>query len=148
MALCIASHHSGLIDCLSPEGENLFLRRMSKADSKTHLNEVLGKKDNGIFNEINTILSSPTILYDLKTILINVHDKEENSRTTTFFKQGLLIRMLFSCLIDADRLDTADFENPISAKLRNNSNYKPWNELIRKLEGRLLEFKVRNYGKI
>lgn len=52
--------------------------------------------------------------------------------------------MLFSCLIDADRLDTADFENPISAKLRNNSNYKPWNELIRKLEGRLLEFKVRN----
>lgn len=144
LALCIASHHSGLIDCLSPEGENLFLRRMSKAGSKTHLNEVLGKKDNGIFNEVNTILSSPTILYDLKTILINVHDKEENSRTTTFFKQGLLIRMLFSCLIDADRLDTADFENPISAKLRNNSNYKPWNELIRKLEGRLLEFKVRN----
>ncbi len=144
LALCIASHHSGLIDCLSPEGENLFLRRMNKTDSKTHLNEVLGKKDKGIFNEVNKILSSPTILYDLKTILINVHDKEENSRTTTFFKQGLLIRMLFSCLIDADRLDTADFENPISAKLRNNDNYKTWDNLIKKLEDRLLQFKVRN----
>lgn len=144
LALCIASHHSGLIDCLSPEGENLFLKRMNKADSKTHLNEVLEKKDKGVFREVNNILSSPSILYDIKTILVNVHDKEEKSKTTTFFKQGLPIRMLFSCLIDADRIDTADFENPNSAKLRNNNNYKTWDELIEKLETRLLKFKVRN----
>lgn len=144
LALCIASHHSGLIDCLSPEGENSFLKRMNKLDSKTHLNEVLGKKDKGVFREVDRILSSPSILHDLKTFLVNVHDKDENSKTTTFFKQGLLIRMLFSCLIDADRLDTADFENPNSAQLRNNGIYKTWDQLIEKLETRLLKFKPRN----
>jgi len=40
LALCVASHHSGLIDCLDAEGEDSFSRRMAKATLKTHLDEV------------------------------------------------------------------------------------------------------------
>ena len=45
LALCIASHHSGLIDCLSSYAENLgkdvFSKRMGKQDDRTHLQEAL-----------------------------------------------------------------------------------------------------------
>ena len=34
------------------------------------------------------------------------------------FKQGLLLRMLFSCLIDGDRINTADFDKPRAARFR------------------------------
>ncbi len=39
LALAIASHHSGLIDCLKPSGENNFERRITKDDKNTRLME-------------------------------------------------------------------------------------------------------------
>ncbi|RPJ04921.1 MAG: CRISPR-associated endonuclease Cas3'', partial [Deltaproteobacteria bacterium] len=41
LALCICSHHSGLIDCLGPNGEQTFKQRMDKPGDATHLQEVL-----------------------------------------------------------------------------------------------------------
>ena len=38
LALCIASHHSGLIDCLTPDGINGFKKRIDK-DEKSNLAE-------------------------------------------------------------------------------------------------------------
>jgi CRISPR-associated endonuclease/helicase Cas3 len=39
LALCIASHHSGLIDYLKPEGSNGFKKHIAKSDRKSHLAE-------------------------------------------------------------------------------------------------------------
>ena len=39
LSLAIASHHSGLIDCLLPNGEDNFTRRMEKAEQNTHAEE-------------------------------------------------------------------------------------------------------------
>jgi CRISPR-associated endonuclease/helicase Cas3 len=61
------------------------------------------------------------------------------------FRAGLLTRFLFSCLIDADRTDTADFENPENAELRHNSRYPAWGEFITALEQRLEQFETRNH---
>jgi len=36
LALCICSHHCGLIDCLGPEGEDVFDKRMGK-DPEGHI---------------------------------------------------------------------------------------------------------------
>ncbi|MGF6965942.1 CRISPR-associated endonuclease Cas3-HD [Paraburkholderia sp. WC7.3g] len=33
-ALCIASHHSGLIDCVAPDGDDNFMRRMGKDNDR------------------------------------------------------------------------------------------------------------------
>ena len=45
LALCIASHHSGVIDCLtsdpSSSGEDAFTRRMGKSKVKAHLKAVI-----------------------------------------------------------------------------------------------------------
>jgi CRISPR-associated endonuclease/helicase Cas3 len=56
------------------------------------------------------------------------------------FKQGLLLRMLFSCLIDADRTNTADFDKPKGALLRQHGEYVPWTRLTERLEERLAAF--------
>ena len=50
-ALCVASHHSGLIDCLSPDGEDRFSGRMAKKREETHLDEVLQVADKEILDK-------------------------------------------------------------------------------------------------
>jgi len=44
---------------------------------------------------------------------------------------------LFSCLIDADRIDTADFEKPGGERLRTKGRYAEWDVLISRLEDHL-----------
>ena len=43
LALCLASHHSGLIDCLKPGGENGFAARMSKDVQRPICRSVWGR---------------------------------------------------------------------------------------------------------
>lgn len=47
LALCICSHHGGLIDCLDVEGKDRLVERMNKVDEKTHYAEVCDKADSG-----------------------------------------------------------------------------------------------------
>ena len=141
LSLCIASHHSGLIDCLTPDAKDVFTVRMNKLDDRTHFHEVSQKADKEILNESHELLLSQDLIDSLIGTLKKIHVPEEKSVICTHFKQGLLIRFLFSCLIDADRLDTADFEEPHLAALRNNGQYRSWDELIARLEKRLSAFK-------
>jgi CRISPR-associated endonuclease/helicase Cas3 len=144
LSLCIASHHSGLIDSLSPNATNTFTARMHKPSAQTHYDEVEPRLDTGIRKKVEEILSAPEITDSLVRILREIHNPGERSHVTTLLKQGLLLRFLFSCLIDADRLNTADFEEPRLAELRNNGRYRSWDELIARLEKRLGQFKQRN----
>lgn len=52
------------------------------------------------------------------------------------------VRMLFSCLVDADRLDTEAFMNPDQARLRGQGNSLP--VLLERLEAKLSEFKSKD----
>lgn len=145
MALCVASHHSGLIDCLTSKTgrltEDSFSKRMRKLNAKTHLQEVLVKVEPGIRSRANSIISSPGITDSLrqwfKTLLEmapGVSPEEKGRSPVLHFQQGFLVRALFSCLIDADRIDTADFEHPGRARRRYMGNYVGWGELIQRLE--------------
>lgn len=67
--------------------------------------------------------------------------KEPNdSKETIAFKLGLLARFLLSCLLDADRLNTADFEFPENSVVRSYGNYVSWDMLIERLEKTFNEF--------
>jgi CRISPR-associated endonuclease/helicase Cas3 len=142
LSLAIASHHSGLIDCLSPNGEDNFTRRMEKAETSSHVNEALSNLSEQERMIIEELLADDLLIHEMMKKLKSI--KEENeSQQTLWFKYGLLIRYLFSCLLDADRLNTADFEFPGNARLRNNNVYPAWESLIKRLNAKIDEFEKK-----
>jgi len=143
LPLVIASHHSGLIDCLTPSGNNNFSKRMTKPDKRTRTTESLSNLDDNIKRKMEELLCNNNFISQMNQKLKSLQEKND-SKETFMFKIGLLVRFLFSCLIDADRLNTADFEFPKLAKERNQGKYTAWPILIEKLNKRLGEFENRN----
>lgn len=132
LALCIASHHSGLIDCLKPDGENGFIQRIEKEDDRTHLNECLANADQNLLTKINASADKAflkAMLMQLNKILEIGGNLNKNLQA---FYAGLLTRFLFSCLIDADRLD--------SAQRKSRQEPVNWQIPIQRLEKKLSEF--------
>lgn len=141
LSLCIASHHSGLIDCLSSDinslGEDVFGRRMNKINERTHLPEALAKADISILSRAKALTSKPSMLHAMRAALAKIvrFAPIKDDKSTVVQQQfGLLVRFLFSCLIDADRVDSADFENPKAAKLRAHGRYTEWSVLCHRLD--------------
>lgn len=96
VAYLIAGHHAGLPDYYDGEASGLSLSTILKND-KPLWKEALGE-------------SIPDdILRGIKLAPINIKSPED---------LHFLIRMLFSCLIDADFLDTERFMSPEKAPLR------------------------------
>lgn len=134
LALAIASHHSGLIDCLKPDGFNEFERRINK--DQTHLAEARSKLPD-IEKQLNEILAQPIEKHFFER-LMGMRDSDKD--VTLPFKHGLLARSLLSCVLEADRLNTADFENPGNEEVRNYGKYVPWEILIERLEAKYAEY--------
>lgn len=153
LALCICSHHCGLIDCLGPDGEDLFDKRMGKDDEKTHIREVREAFGEGFGAPGEQAL--PAVMAEMRARLAATFKSEpspfcegcslKDSRKCpipnplAWFSLGLTTRMLFSCLVDADHTDSADAAHPDNAGLRS-LDAAPWSRLVERLEKRLAEF--------
>lgn len=152
LALCIASHHSGLIDCLSAEMsepvQDNFSKRMSKPDSKSHLKEAMAKVEQSVKKRFHELINDPLFLNGLKEsirkvmLIDHISSIDPSQNQLIQFKLGLLVRMLFSCLIDADRTNTADFEFPKEAQCRLHGQYVDWKKLTDRLEEKLKCFSL------
>lgn len=151
LALCVASHHSGLIDCLKPSPgrpvEDGFSKRMGKPSEKTHLQEVMTKADPSVMKRAIALLEDGDLSTAFQQWLRALHDKapgtsraEKDQSLAQKFQQGLLVRALFSCLIDADRIDSADFEYPSRSRQRHLGAYEAWDALIQRLEQHMGSF--------
>jgi|GEM_PF-13513 len=138
LALAIASHHSGLIDCLKPDGFNEFERRITKDKDQTHLTKARSKLPD-IEKQLDEILAEP-IEKRFYQAVFETMTEEGSSKDVRWFKRGLLARFLLSCLLDADRLNTADFENPGNETVRNYGKYISWDVLIERLEAKYAEY--------
>ena len=142
IALCVASHHSGLIDCIAADaarfGEDTFTKRMNKAREQTHLDEACLAADPAILARCAALFADPGMVDDLSRVLRGVsaanHGFKDAGPQVNFQQLGLVVRFLFSCLIDADRIDSADFEYPADAHSRPASSYTGWPTLLRRLE--------------
>ncbi len=138
LSLAIVSHHGGLIDCLAPDGIDKYSQRITKDCAKTHLSEVLEKCPHKIIEQARSLLLSDEILNEFLIVLKKIPKQSQN------IYLGFLCRFLFSCLIDADRIDTADFEHPENKTTRLNTRYPGWDRFIIALENRLSEFSTEN----
>ena len=143
LALCIASHHSGLIDCLSlsetkPVFDN-FSKRMRKGDEATHQTEALRNACPQLLKEAHALLGDPALTDAIWSWGIRLAEKAPRQSPALHQQLGLLVRALFSCLIDADRIDTADFEHPHKAIHRPKGAYRSWDVLIQRLESHIVD---------
>lgn len=148
LAMCIASHHSGLIDSLDLEGVSNFDRRMNKADEKTHLSECVENADKLILEKASALATSDLVkqlLEKLNPYFSAINNAYQNGHPEKSiipeFYLGFYTRFLFSCLIDADRINSADFETPDNAAFRSQS-LPNWNLAIQRLETELASFVV------
>ena len=152
LALCIASHHSSLIDCLAPDGTQVFSQRMDKAEEKTHFAESRQNCDPGVINTLKELLSPETVkelFACTQKISARIWsslpaepsgEELEDAENCRAVEQGLLTRFLLSCLLDADRIDSAEFGDPKYKMLRARLPRKPWERLTQRLEAHLRSF--------
>lgn len=145
LALCIASHHSGLIDCISSAsgsfGEDIFANRMRKVGEKTHLAEAIRIADREILSRCSELVGSRDLIESVEKVIRRIIESNRNgtalNRLVAQHQIGLAVRFLFSCLIDADRIDTADFEHPKLGNYRARGEYIEWDVLVARLENYL-----------
>lgn len=146
--LSVMSHHGGLANFLSERGESDYVRRLQKEGVAT-------KEEEDYFFE--SVLSS-TELDDLfHKAVAEVEEfqdrinkccpsKNRENRQKYWFYWGMVERLLFSWLVDADRLDSAEFEG--NSSLTQNWDYdKLWNLFSGKLEDKLHSFVLPVDGK-
>jgi CRISPR-associated endonuclease/helicase Cas3 len=143
LAVCLASHHGGLLDCLKPDGKNGFSDRINKGDRKTHLQECVAVIDKAVRRKFDEFVPDIFLRNFCKQLIKIMAPQKKESDIIKQFRLGFFTRFLFSCLIDADRIDSADFENPSNVKLRSNVPID-WQIAIGRLEEKLACFQIRN----
>ena len=143
LGLCIASHHGeGLIDCLDGEGNPKWIERFNKTDELTHLAECERNADEVIRQKAHELAGENLIRSLLKAVKPIISDSTINEKIKEFYL-GCLTRFLFSCLIDADRINSSDFEREAQKEVRRLAEKPDWQSAIDKLEVKLAGFENR-----
>ena len=150
VATAIASHHSGLIDAASGDGRAAFALRMNKPEEDAGADEAQRLADSALMAELDDLCSSPSSRQELdrwiravtKVEQARVAGKADAVARLVSFKLGLLQRFLLSVLIDADRLDSANFESGWARQAREKQVYPSWSELAQRLESALAKFSI------
>ena len=143
LGLCIASHHGeGLIDCLDDEGNTIWKKRFEKDDELTHLVECEHNADEAIKQKAHELVGENLIRSLLNAVKPILSDQATNNKIKEFYL-GCLTRFLFSCLIDADRINSSDFEREDQKDVRRLTEKPDWQSAIDKLEAKLAGFENR-----
>ena len=135
-ALVIFSHHTGLMNYLGEDGVSDFLRRMEKqkvpeVDLSYYFTHVLSEVDiDKLFEEAVCEFSA----LDVKIITYAAEGSE-----MYYFVWGMVHKLLLSMLVDADRLDSAEFELG-EARERVWDTSAIWKDFSDKLEQKLAGF--------
>lgn len=122
LASPMLSHHnpSGLVDFVSADGtQEPFAKRLSRDHDHTFLPEIR-----------SCLLVSPR---SLRKALLEISRLSADIGKDPL--QHLLVsKFLYSCLIDADRTDSADFEHPSARRLRSLRKIPDWSKLLQRFE--------------
>lgn len=143
LALCVASHHGGLIDCITPDGRDEFSRRIKKNYEQTFLQEVKTNADKEILDTINKLIKSEKAYNEFLSIFKRIVQDKNKTELIKKFHAELFLKFNYSCLIDADRTDTIDFENPDNKIIRQNEKYIEWDVLIDRFENKIKDFEKK-----
>lgn len=138
LANALASHHSrrSLLDYIDPDGASPFINRMSKPYEESNFTEVVTSLDDNEKAILDTHLNDSKRQIEFDETLKRLREPGD-TYSNWYFKTGLLNKLLFSCLLDADRIDTADYTLQDNNQLRLRGQYTNWETLIERFEGYL-----------
>lgn len=115
----IISHHTGLHDYITPTGETELLERLDEPRSIPQY-----------FNQdIDQNIDIETLSNERRLFISRCPNKP--------FGATMLVKLLFSCLVDADRLDAYLFDSEEDALAETKAD---WNSLVDALDERLAKF--------
>ena len=109
----VATHHNGLFDIIT-DGERTLTVKTNKSEDKLHY----GVAKRHFTHAVNEA--------ELKTEILNLCRTSQEKKLSLPFMLHLTTKVLYSCLVDADRCDAAGIEL--------NDTSPDWAELIRQLE--------------
>ncbi|NLB55447.1 MAG: CRISPR-associated helicase Cas3' [Lentisphaerae bacterium] len=128
LAMIIYGHHSGLMDAISIDGSSPLLEKLSR-----------DKNELCYYEAVTNFLQEVCSEAELDNLFLQgVTEIERKKASLSDFNIGLLVRELLSCLVDADRWDSACFEygeNPLKEPLKPN-----WDAAYAALEHHLRKY--------
>lgn len=135
LASAILSHHNpaGLVDFISSDGgQEPFAKRLTRAPIYTHLPEI---REHLLIHPKQIVRACR----ELATISKNIKTAAGQNKCEYLLQHLLLEKFLYSCLIDADRTDSADFEHPRNKKVRRLRIPVDWPALHARFEKKYIE---------
>lgn len=138
----IISHH-GLHDWINDEGIDYRKQRIKKTDRYEEIQQNAAE----LFpaDEVRSLLEQAAVEYTtIKQNLLQLANQNprEKQRTAYAFYLGLLERFMESILMDADRIDTADFESGIETKTSYDTQ-SLWMRMERNMEQKIASFREK-----
>ncbi|TMP37380.1 CRISPR-associated helicase Cas3' [Pseudoalteromonas rubra] len=144
LALCIVSHHSGLINCLAEPSGGLR-NRLDQGEEATHLNECTQNANPEVLNEARKLAGYDFLKSAAQALKTSLSPYRSN-KTEHDFYLGIFVKLWFSCLIDADRTNSADFETPGNEPTRNTQ--ADWHMACALLESKIAGFDTEGINQI
>ena len=105
ISLAVLGHHGGLSDCVGPDERSAYLDSIRQDKNRLMYDEATTNFLSQVAPETELDRLFEAACREVGTLLRRV-EKEDR-----IFAQGMLARLLLSFIVDADRWDTACFEN-------------------------------------
>lgn len=134
-AICIANHHGGLMDGISPYGDTPFRDRLIRETDDLHH---YAKTINAAEKEYSFISSVPDVLKKCESELREFIETCKANNLNVAFMLHLLTKSVFSCLVDADRYNAYCFEINKTPEMR--IQLPPWEDYAQRLEQQISSF--------
>lgn len=142
ISAAVFSHH-GINDLLTIDGTNKFDQRLDKDNPTNHYNDtkdVFWRKE--YVNVIAKLL--PEAIKEVDCFyqhLRQLNSSAINTKNECCFYLGLLVRLLESILVDADRRDTSEFMLGVKEqRLTHDKTQDLWGQYQKKIQNRLHSF--------